>query len=165
MSMHMAPVPHMTPHHYSRNIAYGLLAIMLCALGIGAVVQLTRPSAQPIEENAPFTEITQAWQAYRAGERTAASPLALRDEAAWQAYRAGERAAASPLALRDEAAWQAYRAGERAAASPLAPRDEAAWQAYRAGEHAAASPLAPRDEAAWQAYRAGERLLEVQPTD
>ncbi len=111
MSMQVAPAPRMTQRHHGREIAYSLLAVLLVALGIGAVVLLTRPSAQSV--NAPSAVLSEAWQTYRAGERSAAQPLAVRNEAVWQTYRAGERSAAQPLALRDEAAWQAYRAGER----------------------------------------------------
>lgn len=108
-----------TPARRRRTFVWALVGVLLAALAMVGIAVL-----QPVASVGGHMGLsTQAWQDYRAGERT---PLAAMMPAhmglttrAWADYRTGERAAfvnpdAGHMGLTTQA-WADYRTGEQAA--------------------------------------------------
>ena len=121
--------------------------VLMCAtfvIGLLAGLVVPRLSAPASEQGAISVTPQAAGQAYL-------------DSQAYQAYRAGERTALSVTAQAAGQAYQAYRAGERGDLVITPQAAEQAWLGYRAGERGDMVITPQAAEQAWLGYRAGER--------
>jgi hypothetical protein len=116
MALHTPSLRAPVATHHILGWMVGAVALV-AVLSIGLVV-ISRPSAAPSTATAQGVAITQgaaaaqAYQQFRSGQREARSAPQLATQA-YLAYRAGERVGPADESQAAYQAWLSYRAGER----------------------------------------------------